>query len=76
MQGTQVWALVQEDPTCHGATKPVRAPQLLSLCSRAPDPQLLSLHATTSEARALQQEKPRQWEAHAMQRRVAPTHHN
>ena len=24
MQGTQVWALVQEDPTCHGATKPVR----------------------------------------------------
>ena len=24
MQGTQVPALVQEDPTCHGATKPVR----------------------------------------------------
>ena len=23
MQGTRVWALVQEDPTCHGATKPV-----------------------------------------------------
>ena len=23
MQGTQVQALVQEDPTCHGATKPV-----------------------------------------------------
>ena len=23
MQGTQVWALVQEDPTCRGATKPV-----------------------------------------------------
>ena len=23
MQGTQVWALVWEDPTCHGATKPV-----------------------------------------------------
>ena len=23
MQGTQVRALVQEDPTCHGATKPV-----------------------------------------------------
>ena len=22
MQGTQVRALVQEDPTCHGATKP------------------------------------------------------
>ena len=24
MQGTQVQALVQEDPTCRGATKPVR----------------------------------------------------
>ena len=24
MQGTQVWALVQEDPTCCRATKPVR----------------------------------------------------
>ena len=24
MQGTWVRALVQEDPTCHGATKPVR----------------------------------------------------
>ena len=24
MQETQVQALVQEDPTCHGATKPVR----------------------------------------------------
>ena len=23
MQGTRVQALVQEDPTCHGATKPV-----------------------------------------------------
>ena len=24
MQGTRVWALVQEDPTCRGAAKPVR----------------------------------------------------
>ena len=24
MQGTRVQALVQEDPTCHGATGPVR----------------------------------------------------
>ena len=23
MQGTWVWALVREDPTCHGATKPM-----------------------------------------------------
>ena len=40
MQGTQARALVREDPTCHGATK-VRAPQLLSLRSRAREPQLL-----------------------------------
>ena len=51
-----------------------RAPQLLSLCSRAHEPQLLSLCATTTEARtprarAPQQEKPLQWEAHAPQRR-------
>ena len=49
MQGTRVRSLVQEDPTCHGATKP----------------QLLSPHAATTEARApraraLQQEKPLQ----------------
>ena len=71
MQGTQVRALVREDPTCRGATKPMRhnywvcAPQLLSLCSRAHEPQVLSLCATTTEARvprahALQQEKPLQ----------------
>ena len=35
VQGTRVWSLVQEDPTCRGATKPVRhnywarVPQLL-----------------------------------------------
>ena len=40
MQGTWVQALVWEDPTCRGATKPVRL-QLLSLCSRAREPQLL-----------------------------------
>ena len=44
-----------------------RAPQLLSLRSRAHEPQLLSLRATTTEARAPrarapQQEKPPQWE--------------
>ena len=36
-------------------------------------PQLLSLR---SRARALQQEKPPQWEAHKRQRRVAPARHN
>ena len=38
LQGTRVQALVREDPTCREA----RAPQLLSLCSRAREPQLLS----------------------------------
>ena len=65
MHGTQVRALVLEDPTCHGAAKPVRVPQLLSLHSRAQEPQLLSPRATTTEAHApracaLQQEKPLQ----------------
>ena len=77
--GTRIRALVQEDPTCHGATKPVR-PQILSLCSRAHKPQLLSPCATTTEAcvpraHVPQQEKPPQ-EARAPQRRVAPTHRN
>ena len=58
-----------------------RAPQLLSLRSRAREPQLLSPCATTTEARAPrasapQQEKPPQWEARAPQRRVAPACHN
>ena len=48
MQGTRVRALLWEDPTCRGATKP-HVPQLLSLCSRACEPQLLSPHATTTE---------------------------
>ena len=64
MQGTWVRALVREDPTCRGANKPV-APQLLSLCSRAHEPQLLSLRVTATEAHmprahAPQQEKPPQ----------------
>ena len=40
-----------------------RAPQLLSLRSRAHEPQLLSPRTTTTEARAPQQEKPPQREA-------------
>ena len=85
--GTQVRALAQEDPTCHGATKPVRhnywawALEPTSHNYWALEPQLLSSRATTTEAHApracaLQQEKPPQWEAHAKQRRVAPTHCN
>ena len=75
MQGTGVQALVREDRTCCGATKPV--------CHNywACEPQLLSLRATTTEARmpgahAPQQEKPPQWEARAPQRRLAPARSN
>ena len=53
-------------------------PQLLSLCSGAQEPQLLSPQEVTTEihmprVRALQQEKPLQREADTLQRRVAPT---
>ena len=51
MQGTRVWALVREDPTCRGATKPVSH----------------NYWACASGAHALQQEKPLQWETHALQ---------
>ena len=80
MQGTRVWALVREDPTCREATKPVRH-NYWSLRSRAREPQLLSLHAAATEARerrarAPRQEKPPQWEACAPQQRVDPAHRN
>ena len=56
-------------------------PQLLSLHSRAHEPQLLSPRATTTKAhapgaRAPQQEKPPQWDACARQRGVAPARRN
>ena len=66
MQGTQVQALVRENPTSHmPQSNEARVPQLLSLCSRACEPQLLSLRATATEgctprACGLQQEKPLQ----------------
>ena len=51
--------------------------QLLSLCSRAGEPQLLSPCAATTEAQAPragapQQEKPPQWEAHSPQPESSP----
>ena len=60
MQETRV--RVWEDPTCHRASKPVHR-QLLSLCSRARGPQLLSARAAAAGAHglracALQQDKP------------------
>ena len=58
-----------------------REPQLLGLRSRAREPQLLSPRATTAEAhapgaRALQRERPPQWEACALQWGVAPARRN
>ena len=47
MRETQLRPLIREDPRCHGATKPV--PQLLSLCSRVREPQLLSLRAASTQ---------------------------
>ena len=72
MQGTRVQALVWEIP---------QAAEQLSPCATTTEPALWSLQATTAEAhvpraRSLQQEKPPQREAHTLQRRVAPTHHN
>ena len=60
MQGTQVRALVWEDPTCRGATGPVSH----------------NYWSCVSGACAPQQERPRQWEARAPRWRVAPTCHN
>ena len=87
MQGPWVRALVREDPTCCRATKPVHhnywacALEPVSHNYWACVPQLLSPCATTTEAHvsiahALQQEKPPQWEAHALQRRAAPARRN
>ena len=60
MQGTRVRALVWEDPTCRGATKPVSH----------------NYWVCASGACAPQQERPRQWEAHAPRWRVAPACRN
>ena len=59
-QGTWVRALVWEDPTCRGATKPVSH----------------NYWACASRVRAPQQERPRQWEARAPRWRVAPARRN
>ena len=80
MQETRVRALGREDPTCRGAIKPVHHNYLT--CALEPlSHNYWSPHATTTEAhepraRALQQEKPPQWEAHAPQQRVAPARQN
>ena len=48
VQGTRVWSLVQEDPTCCGAAKSMHH----------------KYQARVPRAHALQQEKPWQWEAY------------
>ena len=68
MQGTRVWALVREDLTCHGATKPVR--HNYGAC--ALEPVSHNYWAHVPRACAPQQEKPPQWESYAPQQRVAP----
>ena len=72
MQGTWVWALVGEDPTCRRATKPVR----YNYWARALEHASHNYWACAPWARAPQQEKPLQWEACAPQGSVAPAHRN
>ena len=66
MQETWVQSLVWEDSIRRGASKSVHhnfqacASQLLSPCA-------VTTEACAPRARALQQEKPLQWEAHAPQ---------
>ena len=82
MQGTQVWALVQEDPTCHGATKPVC--HNYWACALEPTSHNYWSHhakspcSATREATAMirpcttRMSSPRSWQlekAHAQQRR-------
>ena len=86
MQGTRVRALVQEDPTCHGATKPVRhnywawALEPASHNYWAQVPQLLNPRATTTEAHVPQLLKPAHLEPVLRNKRShdneKPTHHN
>ena len=68
MQGTRVRALVQEDPTCCGTTKPVRH----NYWARV----LQLLKPTRLEPVLHNNDKPPQWEARAPQPRVAPAHRN
>ena len=74
MQGRQVQALVREDPTCLGATKPAShncwdASHNYWACA----PQLLK---STRLEPMLCKKKPPQWETHVPQQRVAPARRN
>ena len=80
MQGTRVRALVREDPTCRGETKPVRHNYWACALEPASD-NYWSPRATTTEAHvptacAPWQEKPPLWEACTLQWRAAPARLN
>ena len=71
MQETQVWSLVQEDPICCGAPKPVcHNYWAWSSWARALELQLLK--SAHPRACAPQQEKPQQWEICAPQLEKSP----
>ena len=80
VQGTRVRPLVWEDPTCRGAAKPMH--HNYWGCTLEPvshnywSPCATTTEARAPTARALQQEKPLWWEAHAPQRRVVPPRRN
>ena len=79
MQETWVWSLIQEDPTCHRATKPVS--HNYWACALEPSnhnywaPALQLPKPAARRARA-PQKKPPHWENCTLQQRVAPARHN
>ena len=75
MQGTRVRALVQEDPTCHGASKPVRHNYWACTLEPASHNYWAHVPQLLKPARlepVLRNKKPLQWEARTPQQRVAP----
>ena len=76
MHGTWVHALVQKDPTCSRATKPVCynywACTLEPVSHNYWNPSATTTEACVPRAHAPKQEKSLQWETCAPQQRVAP----
>ena len=75
MQGTRVWSLVREDPTCRGATKPMRHNYWACALEPASHNYWVHVPQLLKPARletVLRNEKPPQWEALTLQPRVAP----
>ena len=70
MQKTWVEYLVQEDPTCHGAIKPVY--HNYWICALEPGSCNHWMKPVYPRARAPQQEKAQQWEACASQLESSP----